>query len=125
MIYLKQNQINDVVFTLNEKNQLTGVTSAFTFIFLHTDTNTNVTFTGTDVSTCPNRYNRFLITTTGATSVNLSASTINVLGGFHNYTVTNISGSTLETGIVMVSGATTPVPVYEVPVTKTKIVYER
>jgi hypothetical protein len=57
--------------------------------------------------------------------VNLSASTVNLLNGFHDYTVTNISGNTLETGMVQVSGATTPVPSFEIPTTKTKVTYER
>lgn len=126
MIYLKQNQINDVVFTLNEKNPLTGVTSGFTFNFQHIDTNTSVNFYGIDVSTCPNRYNRFLITVTGSTFVDLSASTVNLQNGFHNYTVSNISGTTLETGLVSVSGLTiNPVVSFEIPTTKTKKIYER
>lgn len=125
MIYLKQNEINDVVFTLNEKNPLTGATSGFTFDFRHIDTNTNVNFYGVDISTCPNRYNQFEITVTGATSVNLSASTVSLLNGFHNYKITNVSGDTLETGLVTVSGATIPVPSFEIPTTKTKITYER
>ena len=125
MIFLKQDNINDVVFTLNESNPLSGVTSGFTFDFRHVDTNRQVTFYGVDTSTCPNRYNRFDITVTGATYVDLTASTVSLLNGFHDYTVTNISGNTLETGIVMVSGATATVPSFEIPKTQTKITYER
>lgn len=123
MIYLKQNTVNSIALTLNEKNSLTG--STFNFNFRHTDTNTQVNFSGVDISACPNRYNQFDITVTGSSFVNLSASTVNLLNGFHDYTVTNISGDTLETGMVMVSGATTPTPTYQVSPTKKKIVYER
>jgi len=125
MIYLKQNEINDIVLTLNEKNPLTGVTSGFTFDFRHTDTNTQVNFYGVDVSTCQNRYNRFLITVTGATAVNLSASTVSLLNGFHDYVVSNVSGDTLETGIVQVSGTTVAAVSFTLPTTKKTIIYER
>ena len=123
MIYLKQDTVNNIALTLNEKNSLTGDT--YNFLFRHTDTNVQVNFTGTDLSLCPYRFNRFLITVTGATYVNLSASTINLQNGFHDYTVTNISGDTLETGVVLVSGTTVATPVFELPTTKTKKVYER
>jgi hypothetical protein len=123
MIYLKQDTVNNIALTLNEKNSLTGDT--YNFLFRHTDTNVQVNFTGTDLSWCPYRFNRFLITVTGATYVNLSASTINLQNGFHDYTVTNISGDTLETGVVLVSGTTVATPVFELPTTKTKKVYER
>lgn len=123
MIYLKQDTVNNIALTLNEKNSLTGDT--YNFNFRHVDTNVQVNFTGTDLSWCPYRFNRFLITVTGATYVNLSASTINLQNGFHDYTVTNISGATLETGMVLVSGTTVATPVFELPTTKTKKVYER
>lgn len=123
MIYLKQDTVNNIALTLNEKNTLTGDT--YNFNFRHVDTNVQVNFSGTDLSWCPYRFNRFLITLTGATDVNLSASTVNLLNGFHDYTVTNISGDTLETGVVLVSGATTTIPKFELPTTKTKKVYER
>lgn len=125
MIFLKQNNINDIALTLNEKNPLTGITSGFTFNFTHTDTNTQVSFYGVDISSCPNRFNRFNITVTGSTFIDLSASTVSLLNGFHTYTVTNISGNTLETGMVLVSGATATIPQFEISPTKTKKIYER
>jgi hypothetical protein len=124
MIYLKQDTVNNIALTLNEKNPLTGDT-IFNFSIRHTDTNTQINFTGTDLSWCPYRFNRFLITLTGATYVDLSASTVNLQNGFHDYTVTNISGDTLETGMVLVSGTTVATPVFELPTTKTKKIYER
>lgn len=127
MIYLKQNQVNNIALTLNEKNPITGTTygDMYNFSIRHIDTNVKIDFTSQDLSWCTNRFNRFEIILTGSTDVNLSASTVNLLNGFHDYTVTNISGDTLETGVVLVSGATTTIPKFELPTTKTKKVYER
>ena len=123
MIFLKQKTINNVAVTLNEKNSLTGNT--FNINFQHIDTNKNVNFDSTDISTCPNRYNQFEITVTGSTYVNLSASTISLENGFHNYEIKNISGDTLETGLAYVTGTTSAIPTYQVSPTKIKKVYVR
>lgn len=113
MILINTNQVNFCYFTLTEKATLAN--PYYLFKFESIDTNKVVLFTGTDVSSNTERYNKFMITeTSGAT--NFTAATINLDPGEYAYTVYQMSGQTnlalsgtsgiVETGQVLVSGAT-------------------
>lgn len=118
--YLRKNNSNTVAFTLSTDVTLTGDSVFFLFRLTNTQTNDEVLFTGTDLSTNIFSYNQFNIIETGLTSVNLTASTINLdpegwwdyevyqMTGQTNLSLTGVSGSFIENGRFNVSGDTIP-----------------
>lgn len=122
LIALKQNTINDVVLTLREKSLLwiySATTPFYLFSFINQTTKQTINFVADNISplSAQNAYDEFLITCTGATSVNLSAGTIwlnpaitwqyNVYeqNQQYNFNPQN-SVSLVETGIVQYSSQT-------------------
>ncbi len=122
LIYLNQNQENNVVLTLREKSLLwlySSYTPFYLFQFTNVTTNQTLFFTGPNLSSlsAQDSYDQFNIICTGATYVNYSASTINLNPGmFWTYKVYEqqdqynfqLSGtvSCVETGKVMFCAAT-------------------
>jgi hypothetical protein len=116
MKLLIKNSANTVYFTLAEKATLASPYYLFKVESL--DTNESILFTGTDLSDNTDRFNKFTITeTSGAT--NYTASTVSLNVGEWNYYVYEMSASTnlaisgttgliVESGIIYVSGTTTP-----------------
>lgn len=123
MIKINKDSINTSVFTLCDREILTATTKYYLFNFINDDTEDDYYFVGDDISTSPCNYNEFLITETGTTFVNLTASTINLDRGFYQYKVyeqlspTNLSisgtsGVVLENGKVQVIGEEFPTKDY-------------
>lgn len=118
MININKNSQNVVVLTLTEKTTLTNPNYLFSFENGNTREVTN--FISTDLSQYKSRYNEFLITETGTTFVNLTASTINIKPGMYSYTIyqqtsptnLNVSAATsvVEVGKVIVSGEDDDIP---------------
>lgn len=82
-LYLKQNTINDTIFTLRELSllwQYSAITPYYLFSFQNQVTNETINFVADNISplSAQNSYDEFLITCTGATSVNYSAGTIHL-----------------------------------------------
>lgn len=116
MIYLEQNKINPVILQLTQNSSL--LTPDYLFEFTDDITPSNILyFTGTDLSSYKCKYNKFDITTTGSTDVNLTSSTININAGSYTYnvyestglTTTNLyvsatTGCIIATGKVIVNG---------------------
>jgi hypothetical protein len=118
MININKNSQNVVVLTLTEKTTLTNPNYLFSFENGNTREVTN--FISTDLSQFKSRYNEFLISETGTTFVNLTASTINIKPGMYSYTIyqqtsptnLNVSAATsvVEVGKVIVSGEDDDIP---------------
>jgi len=117
MIYLNQDNTNNVVLTLTENVTLTGDTF-YLFEFISDDTRVSKLFTADDLSTNTCRFNQFDITVTGGTE-NLTGGTINLDPvGYYKYNVyqmsdpynLSISGTSgiVETGKLYLSGITKP-----------------
>jgi len=119
MINLQKDTANTVIL------ELTSVSTLLNPYYLFEAVNdmqpNNITyFTGTDLSTYKCRYNRFTITETGTTYVNLTASTINLITGSYKYNIYEASASTLSvsattgsiisTGKLIVDGEDTDIP---------------
>lgn len=115
MILLQKDTINTCVFSLAEKTTITASTPYYLFSFVNQESNEQTLFTGVDLSTCSNRYNKFDITVSAGTEV-LTASTINIEYGMYDYTVYSMTGQTnlditgttetVEVGLAYVSGST-------------------
>lgn len=117
MILLYKNTINNVCLTLSESTTLTG-SSYYLFRFINENNFNELLFTGEDISNNKDRFNQFLITETGSTFTNLTASTIHLnTPGYYKYEVYQMTGQTnlslsgvtggpIEYGKVYLSGAT-------------------
>jgi hypothetical protein len=116
---IRQNNINTVAFRLGEKVTLSGSSVYFLFKLTNPQTREQVFFTGADTSTSSSYWNEFNIIETGATSVNLSASTVSLKpAGWWEYEVhqqlsqtnldPNLAEGIIQTGKIIVSGSTQP-----------------
>lgn len=122
MILLKKNTVNSCVFTLREKSllwNLSAITPNYLFSITNQQTNKTINFVGTNISplSAQSRYDEFLITETGSTYTNLSASTLNLSPNIfweykiyeqvnqYNFDIAN-TVSLVEYGRFYVSGAT-------------------
>lgn len=113
MIRINKNSVNSIIATTSEKTTLVNPYYLFSFQS-NADKNTT-NFICVDSSSATTRYNLFTIIDTGSTSVNLTASTVNLTEGWYNYTIyeqtsdTNlyITGTTssVECGLAYVSGS--------------------
>lgn len=109
MIYIKKNELNKVVLTLNESGTLSNPNYLFVFQNEYNLSSVPVYFTTSDTSLFPERYNLFSITesftgsTTGGTSVPLS-----LMAGQYRYDVYESTGSTISisatTGVIVETG---------------------
>jgi len=136
MILLQTGQTNTVELSLKEKSTL--ATPYYLFRFINDSSNQSTYFVSSDVSSFPERFNKFYITLSG-TSSNLSAGTlVNLLQlGYSQYEVYeqtaqynfNLTGTTsmVESGKVYVSGLTssnvTNAINYTANTNTTKVVY--
>lgn len=119
MINLQKDTANTVILELTSVSTL--LNPYYLFEAINDMQPNNITyFTGTDLSTYKCRYNRFTITETGTTYVNLTASTINLITGSYKYNIYEASASTLSvsattgsiisTGKLIVDGEDTDIP---------------
>lgn len=93
MIYLEQNLVNPVILQLTQNSNL--LTPSYLFEFINDITPSNILyFTGTDLSSYKCKYNKFDITLTGSSNVNLTGSTININPGSYTYNVYEATGLT-------------------------------
>jgi len=112
MICLEQNKENIIALTLSENSTLESPN--FLFEFKNDADLSLLYFVSEDINPCSCRYNRFIITLSGSTYQNLSASTVYLKNGSYTYNVYESSGFTLdysstttnvlETGRVVVQG---------------------
>ena len=84
MINLYQSKITKCAFFLEG-----NITNNKTYLFEFYNVNSNVVtyFLSTDISLFPSSYNSFLISITGSSFVNLSASTVYLTSDQYNYRV--------------------------------------
>ncbi len=119
MINLQKDTANTVILELTSVSTL--LNPYYLFEAINDMQPTNITyFTGTDLSTYKCRYNRFTITETGTTYVNLTGGTINLITGSYKYNIYEASASTLSvsattgsiisTGKLIVDGEDTELP---------------
>lgn len=116
MINISRNSANTVALTLNEK----GTATYYLFKFQSDNTEAVEYCVATDSSLYPNRYNLFSITETASPN-NLSAEVeLTTEGQWRYWVYANSSASNLdptgltelESGIVKVTGTSTPVTTY-------------
>lgn len=113
MVLINKNTTNFCYFTLTEKATLAA--PYYLFKLESIDTSDITIFSATDLSSNVERYNKFMITETGAT-LNYTAGTISLNPGEYNYTAYEMTGRTnldisgttgiVEIGQIFVSGAT-------------------
>ena len=95
MIQLQQDTVNEAIFTLRELTTIE--TPYYLFEFISQDTNESKLFTGLEVSTNVNRYNKFNIELTSGAE-DLLDSVINLpIKGFYTYKVySQVSATNLD-----------------------------
>lgn len=123
MIYLKQNNINNVVLTLQENSTLwnySGIQPYYLFQFTSPTTNQQLQFVSDNISplSARNSYDQFNIIVTGVTSQNFSAGTIFLNPATfwtykifeqtsqYNFNTTGVTGM-VEYGKILYSASTT------------------
>lgn len=107
MIFINKDSINNIVLTLTERSKL--INPYFVFQFTSDYSRNEVIFHADDLSTFKCRYNRFNITESGSTYVNLTGGTVNLLPiGTWTYNVFESTTPTLSlsatTGCVLETG---------------------
>ena len=116
MINIERNSPNEIALTLKER----GTATYYLFKFQSDNTEAVEYCIATDSSSFPNRYNRFTITEQTSPD-NLNAQVeMPTEGQWRYYVYANVSSSNLdptglvelESGIVKVTGTTTPVTSY-------------
>ena len=116
MINIERNSANEIALTLKER----GTATYYLFKFQSDNTEAVEYCIATDSSAFPNRYNRFTITEQTSPD-NLNAQVeMPTEGQWRYYVYANVSSSNLdptglvelESGIVKVTGTTTPVTSY-------------
>ena len=116
MINIERNSANEIALTLKER----GTATYYLFKFQSDNTEAVEYCIATDSSSFPNRYNRFTITEQTSPD-NLNAQVeMPTEGQWRYYVYANVSSSNLdptglvelESGIVKVTGTTTPVTSY-------------
>ena len=116
MINIERNSPNEIALTLKER----GTATYYLFKFQSDNTEAVEYCIATDSSAFPNRYNRFTITEQTSPD-NLNAQVeMPTEGQWRYYVYANVSSSNLdptglvelESGIVKVTGTTTPVTSY-------------
>ncbi len=122
LIYLNQNQSNQVYLTLREKSLLwiySSITPYYLFSFKNQTTNDTIIFTAPNISSlsAQGSYDQFNLICTGYSQTNLSAGTIHLNPGIFweykiyeqnqqdNFSIAN-TVSCVETGKVYYSAAT-------------------
>lgn len=116
---IRQNDLNTFNLRLGEKVTLSASPVYYLFKLTNPQTREEVLFTGVDLSTSPSYWSEFNLIETGATSVNLSASTVSLRPAgwwfyeVHQQTIQNnldpsLANGIIQTGKVYVSGATIP-----------------
>ncbi len=131
MILLKQDTVNKIVLTLNEKTTIS--TPFFLFEFICDSSKEYTYFTGVDISTNKDRYNEFLIELTTNVEDRLNSVLNMPLNGFYSYNIysqetegnldlENIT-EIVESGKVSIIGDIKPVKTIYEDGQKTKIVY--
>lgn len=119
MINLQKDTENTVILELTSVSTL--LNPYYLFEAINDMQPTNITYwTATDLSTYKCRYNRFTITETGSTYVDLTGGTINLLTGSYKYniyeasastlSVTGTTGNIISTGKLIVDGEDTELP---------------
>ena len=116
MINIARNTANDVALTLTEK----GTATYYLFKFQSDNTEAVEYCIATDSSSFPNRYNRFTITEQTSPDNTNAQVEMTTEGQWRYYVYANSSSSNLdptglvelESGIVKVTGTTTPVTSY-------------
>lgn len=115
MIYIRKNQANTVVLTLNEK--ATTTSHDWLFVFTNDVTGESKTFTAFDLSTTTTRFNKFVITESSTENVYNGTIELTPTGYWH-YTVYEMADTsptslvvanalaTVETGKVFVYDST-------------------
>lgn len=123
LIYLNDNQQNDIYLTLREKSLLwtySSITPYYLFTFKNNTTNTTIVFTAANLApfSAQSSYDQFSIICTGLTYANYSAGTISLNPGVfwtynvyeqleqYNFNLANTT-SCVETGKVMLCASTT------------------
>jgi hypothetical protein len=118
MITIKKDDTTLVALSLSEKVTLTASSVYYLFEFQSQDTNSIVRFTAPDISSNPVRYNLFSLTETSTGPQDLTGGTVtlNPQGYWHyncyqmtgqtNLDLSGVTGSAIEVGKVLVSGAT-------------------
>lgn len=111
MINLIKGIEKEVIYTLTES--VTIADPVFVFELINTEDRDDVTtFTASDISTSTNRYNAFNFLVGDGI---VTGATFTVEAGVYDYTVFEsdgavaTTGSTLETGLMTISGASTTV----------------
>jgi len=85
MLKVLKNQNNTLILTLNEKKTLTS--PVFLFRLINDMQRTEAAFIAPDISSYPDRYNKFILTETSGTQI-LTSGTIELLpAGFWHYEI--------------------------------------
>lgn len=92
MIKITRGQANVVVITLKEKTTLTN--PKYLFVFKNDQTNVEAKFIAADISTYPDRYNKFTITEKTTSPNPLTGEVTLSLDGFYTYTIYEQTSST-------------------------------
>jgi len=115
MIQITKGIANTVVLTLKEKTTLTN--PKYLFVFKNDQSNVDSKFIAADISTYPDRYNKFVITEKTSSPNPLTGEVTLSLDGFYTYTIYEQTSSTnlnpanatkvVETGKVQVFATAT------------------
>jgi len=95
MMYLEKNSENISIIELTLVSSLLNPFYLFEMIS-EFDSSSITYFSGDDLSNFKNRYNRFNIILSGASDVNLTASTIDIRSGSYTFNVYEASALTLS-----------------------------
>ena len=115
MIQITKGIANTVVLTLKEKTTLTN--PKYLFVFKNDQSNVDSKFIADDISTYPDRYNKFVVTEKTSSPNPLTGEVTLSLDGFYTYTIYEQTSSTnlnpanatkvVETGKVQVFATAT------------------
>jgi len=111
MIYINKNSANTTVLTLTEKVSINN--PYFLFTLTSKEGNEEVSFISQDISSATTRYNKFILTESGSTSVNLTQGIFHLENtGWFTYKVReqasssnitpSLSGNIVEEGMAFV-----------------------
>ena len=92
MIQITKGIANTVVLTLKEKTTLTN--PKYLFVFKNDQSNVDSKFIADDISTYPDRYNKFVVTEKTSSPNPLTGEVTLSLDGFYTYTIYEQTSST-------------------------------
>jgi hypothetical protein len=92
MIQITKGIANTVVLTLKEKTTLTN--PKYLFVFKNDQSNVDNKFIADDISTYPDRYNKFVVTEKTSSPNPLTGEVTLSLDGFYTYTIYEQTSST-------------------------------